>query len=88
MLSLQIGLLSKFNESVYETDFNFFELLAIMLIAESVKLANGLPHLGIQHVFDAVLSPEWQKDYLPGMSLEMRAQRFPWRTCSYTSLCS
>jgi hypothetical protein len=83
-----VGILGELDESIDETDFDFLESSAVVLVAESVQLANDLPQLGVEHVLDAVFGSEWGNKNLPGMSLEMRAHRLPCWAWSWTRVCS
>lgn len=88
LVGLLVGVFGELDEAVDEIDLDFLEGLAIILVAKSIQLPDGLAQLRVEHVLHAVLGPEWGKEYLPRMSFEMSAQRLPWRACRATSSLS
>lgn len=85
LVGLLVGVFGELDESIDEIDLDFLEGLAIILVAKSIQLADGLAQLRVEHVLHAVFGPEWGEGYLPRMSLEISAQRLPWRACRATS---
>ena len=68
LVRLLVGVFGELDEAVDEIDLDFLEGLAIILIAESVQLADGLAQLEVEHVLHPVLGPRWEGRYLPRMS--------------------
>lgn len=84
VFGLFVGRLSHLDQSVYETYLYWLQLFSESAMHETIQLAYWFPHTGVQHIFDAVLGPALIWEYLPGMSLEMLAQRLPSSACSDT----
>jgi len=61
---------------------------SVALGDELVESADGLAQFGVEVVLDAVVSPGWEWEYLPGSFWEMTDHLLPISSCILKSTCS
>ena len=79
--------LNDLNYAIQHVWFYLFDFLAIDLTDNLVNFLEGLPELGIEMIFDAIIGPKCDFVYLDSSREPMIAHLLPSSLCNSNSLC-